>query len=58
MGQGLLELFQACGGSRHDDSPSRCYSCKFLAGGQIPPLPPFDKGPPFPFELPAYADWL
>ena len=22
------------------------------------PLPPFDEGPPFPFELPAYADWL
>ena len=25
--------------------------------GNTPPLPPFD-GPPFPFELPAYADWL
>ena len=55
-GQGYLEHFQAFGASCYDGSSTRRYSCKF-SRGNTPPLPPFD-GPPFPFELPAYADWL
>ena len=32
-----------------EDRPSRWFEA---------PLPPFAGGPPLPFELPAYANWL